>query len=157
MRSPGPWLVSKRRMHPMSSRLARTRLFAPGKIDSAPRWAARGLTLEKEEEKRGRANDPRGSAFKPFHEHFRGRHFLPCPTNFRYARFFSPRLPLPASKRLAWRWNGGPPAEIMKEFLAAGDCGWKRPPWRCWSARIAIVRIEKPFARRGLCGTRRVH
>lgn len=30
-----------------------------------------------------------GCAFKPFHGHFRGRHFVSCPTNSNYARFFS--------------------------------------------------------------------
>lgn len=44
--------------------------------------------------KRGwRANDPLDARFKPFHGHFRGRHFVPCPTNSNYARFFRPPFP----------------------------------------------------------------
>lgn len=40
-----------------------------------------------------RANDPLDARFKPFHGHFRGRHFVPCPTNSNYARFFRPPFP----------------------------------------------------------------
>lgn len=79
----------------------RTRPFSKDRLlpQEVATWLEEGREVEgKRREGNGvkggwRANDPLDARFKPFHGHFRGRHFVPCPTNSNYARFFRPPSP----------------------------------------------------------------